>query len=44
MAALKNCIRGEGFPGGPVLGNLPANAGYMGSSRGPGGSHMPRSN
>ena len=24
--------------------NLPANAGYTGSSPGPGGSHMPRSN
>ena len=33
-----------GFPGGAVVENLPANAGDMGSSPGPGGSHMPRSN
>ena len=33
-----------GFPGGAVLENLPANAGDMGSSPGPGRSHMPRSN
>ena len=33
-----------GFPGGAVVGNLPANAGDMGSSPGLGGSHMPRSN
>ena len=32
-----------GFPGGAVVGSLPANAGDMGSSPGPGGSHMPRS-
>ena len=32
-----------GFPGGTVVENLPANAGDMGSSPGPGGSHMPRS-
>ena len=32
------------FPGGAVVGSLPANAGDMGSSPGPGGSHMPRSN
>ena len=32
------------FPGGAVVKNLPANAGYMGSSPGPGRSHMPRSN
>ena len=30
-----------GFPGGAVVGNLPANAGDMGLSPGPGGSHMP---
>ena len=29
-----------GFPGGAVVGNLPANAGNMGSSPGLGGSHM----
>ena len=33
-----------GFPGGAVVGSLPANAGDTGSSPGPGGSHMPRSN
>ncbi|KAJ8789500.1 hypothetical protein J1605_022027 [Eschrichtius robustus] len=35
---------GQGFPGGAVVGNLPANAGDAGSSPGLGGSHMPRSN
>ncbi|XP_059790909.1 uncharacterized protein LOC132372806 [Balaenoptera ricei] len=34
----------QGFPGGSVVKNLPANAGDMGSSPGPGRSHMPRSN
>ena len=33
----------EGFPGGTVVENLPANAGDTGSSPGLGGSHMPRS-
>ena len=32
------------FPGGAVVKNPPANAGEMGSSPGPGRSHMPRSN
>ena len=32
------------FPGGAVVTNLPASAGDMGSSPGPGRSHMPRSN
>ena len=32
------------FPGGTVVRNLPANAGDMGSSPGPGRSHMPQSN
>ena len=32
------------FPGGAVVGNLPANAGDTGSSPGPGRSHMPRKN
>ena len=36
--------RKEGFPGGAVVGNLPANAGDTGSSPGLGRSHMPRSN
>ena len=30
-----------GFPGGAVVKNLPANAGDMDSSPGPGRSHMP---
>ena len=34
----------EGFPGGAVVGSLPANAGDTGSRPGLGGSHMPRSN
>ena len=34
----------EGFPGGTVVKNPPANTGDMGSSLGPGRSHMPRSN
>ena len=34
----------SGFPGGAVVGSLPANAGDTGSSPGPGRSHMPRSN
>ena len=34
----------QGFPGGAVVDNLPANAGNMGSSPGLGRSHMPRSN
>ena len=32
------------FPGGAVVKNPPANAGDMGSSPGPGRSHMPRNN
>ena len=35
---------GPGFPGGAVVKNPPANAGEMGSSTGPGRSHMLRSN
>ena len=34
----------QGFPGGAVVENLPANAGDMGSSPGLGRSHVPRSN
>ena len=34
----------QGFPGGAVVETPPANAGDMGSSPGPGRSHMPRSN
>ena len=33
-----------GFPGGTVVKNPPADAGDMGSSSGPGRSHMPWSN
>ena len=33
-----------GFPGGAVVKNPPASAGYTGSSPGLGRSHMPRSN
>ena len=35
--------KGMGFPGGAVVGSLPANAGDAGSSPGLGGSRMPRS-
>ena len=38
---VKNKI--EGFPGGAVVENLPANAGNTGSSPGLGRSQMPRS-
>jgi len=34
----------QDFPGGPVVKNLLANAGDMGSIPGPGRSHMPWSN
>ena len=34
----------QGFPGGTVVGNPPADAGDLGLSPGPGRSHMPRSN
>ena len=37
-------MRVQGFPGGAVVKNPPANAGDMGLSPGPGSSHMPRSN
>ena len=38
-------IKGDlGFPGGAVVKNPPANAGDMGSSPGPGRSHMLQSN
>ena len=41
----KNCQKKlQGFPGGAVVENLPANAGDTGSSPGLGRSHMPRSN
>ena len=41
---LKKKGGGEGFPGGAVVENLPANARDTGSSPGLGRSHMPRSN
>ena len=34
----------QGFPGGAVANNPPANAGVTGSSPGPGRSHMLQSN
>ena len=38
-------VSGSGdFPGGTVVKNPPANAGNMGSSPGPGRSHMPQGN
>ena len=37
-------FKNQGFPGGAVVENLPANAGDTGSSPGLGRSHMPRSN
>ena len=40
----ENQKREGGFPGGAVVKNPPANAGDMGSSPGPGRSHMPRNN
>ena len=40
----KNYETIEGFPGGTVAKNPPANAGDTGSSPGPGRSHMPWSN
>ena len=39
---VKNCV--QGFPGGAVVENPPANAGDTGSIRGLGRSHMPWSN
>ena len=41
-AVLRALMRG--FPGGAVVKNPPASAGDMGSSPGPGRSHMPWSN
>ena len=39
----KNIYRWQGFPGGAVVENPPANAGDKGSNPGLGRSHMPRS-
>ena len=41
---MKMKIQPKVFPGGAVVENPPASAGDMGSSPGPGGSHMPWSN
>ena len=43
FSSLKRAINRD-FPGGAVVKNPPANAGAMGSSPGPGRSHMLRSN
>ena len=40
---LKKQEKSQGFPGGAVVKNSPANAGDTGSSPGPGRSHMPQS-
>ena len=42
--SLKDKMGLKDFPGGTGVGNPPANAGDMGSSPGPGRSHMPQSN
>ena len=49
LDSLLSCLQVEeaiarGLPGGPVIENLPANAGDMGSIPGLGRSNMPRSN
>ena len=44
MVCKKSKTEVKDFPGGAVVKNPPANAGDMGSSPGPGGSHMPWSN
>ena len=41
---MKRCSTLQGFPGGAVVKSPPANAGDMGSSPGPGRSHMSGSN
>ena len=40
----RNGLKLLDFPGGTVVKNPPASAGDIGSSPGPGRSHMPRSN
>lgn len=42
MSLCKNCMLG--FPGGPIVKDLPCNAGDTRSIAGPGRSHMPQSN
>ena len=44
LVTLSSRFEGEGFPGGAVVENLPADAGDTGSSPGLGRYHMPRSN
>ncbi|KAJ8782248.1 hypothetical protein J1605_010227 [Eschrichtius robustus] len=44
LSLYHSCGETQGFPGGAVVENLPANAGDAGSSPGLGRSHMPRSN
>ena len=44
MQKIYNKDNTQGFPGGAVVKNLPANAGDTGSSPVLGRSHMPRSN
>ena len=41
---LRDKSKSQGFPGSVVVKNLPANARDMGSSPGPGRSHMPWGN
>ena len=41
---LNKILANQGFPGGTVVKNPPANAGDVGSSPDPGRSHMPWSN
>ena len=43
LVSIKN-VNLQGFPGGAVVKNPPANAGHTGSSPGLGRSHIPRSN
>ena len=44
LKRVESKISERDFPGGTVVKNPPANAGDMGSSPGPGRSHMPQSN
>ena len=44
VMVVQQCEYTWDFPGGIVVKNPPANVGDMGSSPGPGRSHMPQSN
>ena len=44
MVTFNLTLEGRDFPGGAVVKNPPANEGDMGSSQGPGRSHVPGSN